>query len=172
MIEDFAARARLPQMFAQMWAVHNLSQWYSTLINGATRAAYFRGAVRITPVTGIYRGFCWGERERETEKGEGGGMKMLMVALESETDQRRRYLQSWVVAAIQLEKRRGGWRERKGWGKGVQSETQRKEKGRGGILGTWIDAVLSNHVLRLLLSVFHSVALVSPLSPSHLSLPR
>lgn len=64
------------------------------------------------------------------------------------------------------EKRCGGdARERDGVR--VCTETQRKEKGhRGGILGTWIDAVLSNHVLRFLLSVFHPVPPVSPLSPS------
>lgn len=87
----------------------------------------------------------------------------MLVAVESETDQHRRYLQSWVVAATQSEKwRGGGTRERAGVR--VCTETQRKEKGGRGILGTRIDAVLSNHVLRLLLSVFHPVPLVSPVT--------
>lgn len=174
MIENLAAQARLPQMFAQMWAVHNLSQWYSALINDATRAAYFRSAVGITPVTGIYRGF-WRESESKSERGgrergREGKDRNARGGSREETDQRRRYLQSWLVAATQLEKRGGDARERDGIR--VCTETQRKEKGRGGILGTWIDAVLSNHVLRLLLSVFHPVPLVSPLSSSHFSPPR
>lgn len=86
------------------------------------------------------------------------------LALESKTDQHRRYLQSRVVVATQSEKRRGDdARERDRIR--VCTETQRKEKGREGILGTWIDAVLSNHVLHLLLSVFHPIPLVSPLFP-------
>jgi len=70
MIENLVAQARLPQMFAQMWAVHNLSQWYSALINGATRAAYFRGTVGITPVTGIYRRFYCREKKKRRERKE------------------------------------------------------------------------------------------------------
>lgn len=99
-------------------------------------------------MTGIYRGFYRRERGREGKDG-----KCWL----SRADQRRRYLLSWVVAATQSEKRRrGDARERDGVR--VCTETQRKEKGRRGILGTWIDAVLSNHVLRLLLSVFHPVS--------------
>lgn len=167
MIENLAERARLPQMFAQMWAVHNLSQWYSALINGATRAAYFRGAVGITPVTGIYRGFSAERRKRERESEKEKGWKMP-VAVESETDQRRRYLQSWAIAATQSEKRRGGGTRERAGSKGVHGDAEKREGWRRGILGTRIDAVLSNHVLRLLLSFtrFLSCLPSTPLHPS------
>jgi len=62
--------------------------------------------------------------------------------LRSEMDQRRRYLQFWVVAA------NGETRCGAGAAQGparVCTEARRKEKD-GGILGTRIDAVLSNHV--------------------------
>ena len=49
----------------------------------------------------------------------------------SKTDQRRRYLQSWVVVATQSEKRCRGDDARERDRVRVCMETQRKEKGRG-----------------------------------------
>lgn len=55
----------------------------------------------------------------------------MLVVVESETtDQRRRYLQSWVVATTQSEKRRGarGWDARvRDRGKGVHGDAEKRE---------------------------------------------
>lgn len=54
----------------------------------------------------------------------------MLVVVESETDQRRRYLQSWVVATTQSEKRRGArgvGRESKGQGKGAHGDAEKRE---------------------------------------------
>lgn len=132
------------RMFAQMWAAHNLSQWYSALINSATRAAYFRDAVGITPVTGIYRGFC----RREDTRAGGGGRGNRRVGRERDGPTSPVFTVLGGCGIVVGETARG-WTREEDDGARVCTETQRKEKG-GGILGTRIDAVLSNHVLRLL----------------------
>lgn len=143
MIEVFRRTSSpVSRMFAQMWAAHNLSQWYSALINGATRAAYFRDAVGITPVTGIYRGFLPKGGYARAARG-----IIALVENKRRTNVAGIYSSGWLR---QRSRRNGaGVAREAGDGVRVCTETQRKEKG-GGILGTWIDAVLSNHVLRLL----------------------
>lgn len=157
------SRACPPQMFAQMWAARIilLAQWYSALINGATRAAYFRGAVGIIPVTRIYRRSSAGsenERERKREK-------------LRERERRRRRPTSPVFTILdgcvrRQQSRRNGFeaglaRREKGdggdgggGGGGKVRRRKREKEDRGAPGSAWIDAVLSNHVSSVL-SPFH-----------------